>query len=391
MAVIGEGTGLLRGPDNGRRVTFMELFFDLVYVLAVTQLAHLLLEHLTALGGLQTLLLLLAVWWAWVDTAWLTNWFDPDRPAVRMLLIAIMLLALIMSATLPDAYGDRGLLFAGAYAVMQVGRSAFAVAALGGRPGLRRNFQRILAWRAASAVLWIAGGVADGAWRFGLWAAAVAVDYAAAASGFRLPRLGRSTPADWPIAGEHLAERCQLFLMIALGESILVTGTSFGTLELSAANLAAFVCAFLGSVALWWVYFDRSAEAATVVIARSDDPGRLGRSAYTYYHLPMVAGVIVAAVGDELIIVHPGGQASVATIVTVLGGPALFLAGHVLFKKAVFGRLSMPRLAAIAALAVLVPVGLIVAPLTLAFAATLVVASVAVWDAWPAPVSRRRR
>ena len=137
----------------------------------------------------------------------------------------------------------------------------------------------------------------------------------------------------------------------------------FGTLPLGVANLTAFVCAFLGSVALWWIYFDRSAGMAGDIIARSADPGRLGRSAYTYYHLPMVAGIIVAAVGDELTIAHPGGHPTVATISTVLGGPALFLAGHILFMKAIFGRLSTARLAAIAALAALVPVGLVVPPL----------------------------
>jgi low temperature requirement protein LtrA len=154
----------------------------------------------------------------------------------------------------------------------------------------------------------------------------------------------------------------------------------FGDLALSASTVAAFVVAFLGSVALWWVYFDRSAEDASGVIAESADPGRLGRSAYTYCHLPMVAGIIVTAVGDELVIAHPGGHASMTTTTTVLLGPALFLAGHALFKRVVFGRLSVPRLLAIVALAGLWPVGPAVSPLLLALVATLVVAAVAVSD-----------
>jgi low temperature requirement protein LtrA len=364
----------------GQRVTFMELFFDLVYVLAVTQLSHLLVEHLDARGAAQTALLLMAVWIAWVYNAWFTNWFDPDRRPVRLVLLGVMLASLLMSASLPDAFGDRGLLFAGAYAAMQVGRTVFVVAALREEPGLRRNFQRVLSWLLAAAVLWLAGGLAHGTAREALWLAALAVDFIAPMVGFFTPGLGRSRTTDWTIAGGHFGERFPLFLILALGESILVTGSVFGELALSASTVAAFVVAFLGSVALWWVYFDRSAEDASGVIAESADPGRLGRSAYTYCHLPMVAGIIVTAVGDELVIAHPGGRASVATTTTVLLGPALFLAGHALFKRVVFGRLSVPRLLAIVALAGLWPVGPAVSPLLLALVATLVVAAVAVSD-----------
>jgi low temperature requirement protein LtrA len=383
----------------GQRVTFMELFFDLVYVLAVTQLSHLLVEHLDARGAAQTALLLMAVWIAWVYNAWFTNWFDPDRRPVRLVLLGVMLASLLMSASLPDAFGDRGLLFAGAYAAMQVGRTVFVVAALREEPGLRRNFQRVLSWLLAAAVLWLAGGLAHGTAREALWLAALAVDFIAPMVGFFTPGLGRSRTTDWTIAGGHFGERFPLFLILALGESILVTGSVFGELALSASTVAAFVVAFLGSVALWWVYFDRSAEDASGVIAESADPGRLGRSAYTYCHLPMVAGIIVTAVGDELVIAHPGGHASVTTTTTVLLGPALFLAGHALFKRVVFGRLSVPRLLAIVALAGLWPVGPAVSPLLLALVATLVVAAVAVSDtrtaraptAWPRSSGRPRR
>src|SRR5262249_4161469 len=151
--------------EGGQRVTFMELFFDLVYVLAVTQLSHLLLGHLDARGAAQTLLLLLAVWWAWVYSAWFTNWVDPDRRPVRLILVGVMLASLIMSATLPEAFGERGLVFAGAFVSMQVGRTLFAIVALGNDPGLRRTFQRILVWLLASGALWLAGGVANGSTR----------------------------------------------------------------------------------------------------------------------------------------------------------------------------------------------------------------------------------
>jgi low temperature requirement protein LtrA len=371
--------GLLRARGGSVRITSMELFFDLVYVLAVTQLSHLLLEHLDLHGAAQTALLVVAVMGAWIYNAWFTNWFDPDRRVVRLVLVGVMLASLLMSATLPEAFGERGLLFAGAYVAMQVGRTIFVVAALGQEPGLRRNFQRVLAWLVASGVLWLAGGLAHDEAREALWLAAVAMDLTGGWCGFYTPGLGRSQTTDWTITGGHLAERCQLFIIIALGESILVTGATFGELPFAVATLAAFMVAFLGSVALWWVYFDRSAEAASQVIAESSDPGRLG-SAYSYYHLLMVAGIIVTAVGDELTITYPSGHADAATIATVLGGPALFLAGHALFKRAVFGVLSTQRLVAVLALAALVPVGLVAPPMLLASAATLVVAAVAAWD-----------
>lgn len=374
--------GFLRENDeDGHRVTPMELFFDLVYVFAITQLSHLLLDRLDVRGALQTALLLLAVWWAWMYTTWTTNWLNPDRRPVRVMLVGVMAASLIVSAVLPEAFGDRGLLFAGAYVAMQVGRTAFVLFCTRDHPGLFRNFQRILAWLIFSGVFWIAGALASGPQRDLLWVAAVVIDYLAPACGFFTPGLGRSTTHDWNISGEHLAERCQLFLMIALGESILVTGATFGELDITPVTVAAFVVAFLGSVALWWVYFDRSARDAAAAIARSDDPGALGRSAYTYLHLPMVAGIVVTAVGDELAIAHPLGHASPEIVATVLGGPALFLAGHTLFKKAVFEVVSMPRLTAIAMLGVIAVIGRDWAPLALATSALVIVAGVAWWDA----------
>ena len=376
------GASLLRDDGDGdHRVTPMELFFDLVYVFAITQLSHLLLDHLDARGLLQTGLLLIAVWVASIYTTWSTNWLNPNQRPVRLMLIGVMAASLIVSAVLPEAFGERGMIFAVAYVAIQVGRSIFVVACTRDHPDLHRSFQRILVWLTVSGALWIAGGLASGTARGGLWLAAVALDLLSPMIGYYTPGLGRSTTRDWNISGEHMAERCQLFVIIALGESILVTGATFADLEISGATLAGFVVAFLGSVALWWVYFDRSAEAAAEAIARSDDPGALGRNAYTYMHLPMVAGIIVTAVGDELAIAHPLEHASPETVVTVLGGPALFLAGHALFKKTVFGVWSVPRLAAIVLLAVAGVVGRDWAPLALATAALAILAGVSVWDA----------
>ena len=373
--------GLLRGQNGDHRVTNVELFFDLVFVFAVTQLSHLLLEHLSWHGAFQTALLMLAVWYAWIDTAWVTNWLDPARRPVRVMLILLMLVFMLVSATLPEAFHDRGLAFALMFVLAQVGRTAFATYAMREDRPLMLNFARILSWLCLSGCFWIAGGIAHGSTRELLWVIALIIDYLGPVSGFYVPVLGRSTTHDWAsISGAHLAERCHLFIIIALGESIVMTGATFAGLTVGFWMFVTFLAAFCGSAALWWIYFDRSAEIAAEEIARSDDPGRLGRSAYTYLHLPMVAGIIVTAVGDELSISHPTHRGTAAAALVICGGPALFLLGHGLFKYAVWKRVSIPRVIAIGALLLLIPVGM-VAPLVLtALVSTAVVLGVIAWD-----------
>jgi low temperature requirement protein LtrA len=253
-----------------------------------------------------------------------------------------MLASLVMAVAIPEAFGERGLMFALAYVTIQVGRTVFVVIALNKSLGrsdpLSRNFQRIFFWLLASGVLWIIGGLLEGEARYVLWALAVAVEYAAGpAVGFYTPGLGRSTTEVWTVEGGHAAERCQLFVIIALGESNLVTGTTFGEIEPSPVAVSAFVVAFLGSVALWWIYFARAAEAAREVFVSSEDPGRIARSAYTYFHLPMIPAIIAVAAADEFIVGHPGDRGTTASVVLTLGGTALFLVGHAFFKWAVFG------------------------------------------------------
>jgi low temperature requirement protein LtrA len=209
---------------------------------------------------------------------------------------------------------------------------------------------------------------------------AVIAEYGGIWLGFPVPSLGHSRTTDYTIAGEHMAERCQLFVILALGESILVTGTNFGELPRTAQTVAAFVVAFVGSAALWWIYFDRGAAAGRRVISAARDPGRLGVSAYTYFHIPMVAGIIAAAGADELTIAHPTDAATVTTTALILGGPALYLSGNTLFKWALWDRLPRSRLVALCALAALVPLAVVSSTLVLLVAATLVVISVSLWD-----------
>jgi low temperature requirement protein LtrA len=346
---------LVRRRAGATPVTNVELFFDLVYVFAVTQLSHHLLSRPTITGALQTALLLGMVWLVWAYTTWVTNWLDPGRLPVRLLLLALVAAALVMSAALPQAFGSRGLIVGVAYAVMQIGRSVFAVAALRGRP-LQRNFQRILGWCLVSGALAVAGGLVAGPGRAWLWVAAVGVDVLGGLAGFYTPGLGRSVTADWDIEGSHLAERCQAFILIALGESIVVIGATLSGLLASSVTVAeagAFLTALVGSIALWWLYFDRSAGEAARVIARSADPGRMGRTAYHLIHPVMVAGIIVVAAADQVVLSRPSATGVTSTGWLVLGGTALFIAGHAAFKYSVWRVVPWSRLAAVAVLGLL--------------------------------------
>ncbi len=346
---------LLRKRDGGHaRVGFVELFFDLVFVFAVTQISHGLLANLTWMGVLQSAMLLMAVWWAWVFTSWVTNWLDPERGAVQVMLFVLMGVGLVMSAALPQAFGDKGLAFGVAFAAIQVGRTLFTLWAVRGEPSLKRNFQRILIWLSLSAGLWIAGGLAAPEHRLWFWGAALAVEYVSPVIYFWVPGLGRSTTADWNVEGGHMAERVGLFMIICLGETLLVSGATFGGLDWrSPAVWAAFASAVLSTIAMWCLYFRYAHEAASDVFHHSDDPGRLARRAYTYAPLLLIAGVIVIAVSDELVLAHPLGPVSTVAALTLIVGPILFLFGSVMAVLAIWGRIAWTRLAACGLLAAL--------------------------------------
>jgi low temperature requirement protein LtrA len=365
-----------RTPPEAPPVTSVELFFDLVYVFAVTQLSQHLAHDLTGRGAVETLVLFLAVWWAWNYTAWATNWIDPDHPAVRVLMLLLMLISLVMSVKIPRAFGDEGVGFAAGYVAIQVVRGAFMVVALRGQ-SMSRNYAQLLAWSCIAGVVWLVGAFLHGDARLLTWILALAIDYAAPWHGFVLPGLGRTPTRAWTLAGGHLAERNQLVVLIALGESILALGKTFSELHADVPVVTAFVAGFVGIVSLWWVYFVRHAEEAARTISRSVDPTRIGRLGYAYAHAIMVAGVIVLAVAIERTMVDPGAETTGATAAVILGGPALYLAGNALFNLALTGRPPPSRLVGIVLLALLVPLAEVVQPLVLGLAATLVVLGLA--------------
>ncbi len=375
---------LLRAPDTMRGVSYLELFFDLVYVFAVTRLSHLLLAHLNWAGAAETLVLFMAVWWAWNFMVWFTNWFDPDRLPIRLAVVAVMLAGLVMSAALPQAFAGRAVVFVLAYLGIQIGRHVFATLSLRGH-FLSRDYLRALIWFGVSAVPWLAGALVTGAaLRGGLWALAVAIEYGAAALLFPIPGLGRSTLASWTISGEHFVERCRLFVIIALGESVLIIGTAFGDANFTAARTTAFLLSFAQAVTLWWIYFALGTAPLNDAVRSAETDSRTGSLGLwaTYVHLPLVAGVIVTAVGDELVIARPDGGhgADVTTALVLAAGPALFLAGHALMRRMITGTVNLPRILGIAALALLVPLSLVLPALVDTGLATAVLIAVAAAD-----------
>jgi low temperature requirement protein LtrA len=374
-----------RDPHDHSPVTYIELFFDLVFVFAITQLSHRLLDHLTFVGALETLVLFLAVWWVWIYTSWSTNWLDPERGNVRLMLIGLMTGGLVLSSAIPEAFGKTGLMFALAYVVMQLFRTLHMVwASTGVNEARRRNFLRISFWFMLSLPLWLAGAFAEPSLRLALWAGALTIEYSGPFTFFRTPGLGGSSAEDWDISGGHMAERCALFIIIALGEAVLVTGATFAKLTHDAPTWTAFITSFVGSATMWWIYFDVGAKRGSTLIAAADNAGLIARNAYTYLHMPIVAGVIVTAVGDEKMLAHPVGHTDIALVLTAVGGPFLFLIGNQAFKWATAG-VKYPPLSHFIGLFLLAGVALggwygHWQPLTIGTATTAALILTAIWE-----------
>lgn len=381
---------ILRQRDGHHaRVTYEELFFDLVYVFAVTQISHELLHNLTLVGVVETLILWFAVWLGWQYTCWVTNWFDPETPRVRGLIFVTMLLALIMASSIPQAYGTRGLVFAVAFAAMQIGRTAFILWMLPRGHALANNYARMLAWLVISGVFWIAGGLAEHELRIGLWIVAVLCEYLSPMFGFALPGLGRSRTRDWTIEGGHLAERCQLFVIVALGETLLASGATFAEAEWSTPIVSALLATFLGTLAMWWLYFGTTSKDASEKIVQSDDPGRIG-AYFHYVHAILVAGIIGSAVANDLVLAHPHQGFSPASVSVLIGGPAVYLLGSAIYKKMVYGRLAASHIVGALALVALIPISLEVDLLTMGWLTTVVLLAVSWWDLRSTPARQGR-
>lgn len=336
-------------------VSYSELLFDLIYVFSVTQLSHYLLHNLTWEGLLKETILWFAVWMLWQHTIWVTNWFNPDTRPIRILLFISMLVGLVMAAAIPYAFTYRGLIFAVCYVLIQAGRTLYIIGVLGDHH-LAANFKRIMGWFCISAVFWITGAILQGEWQILLWIIAAICDYTAPMHGFALPRLGRSDSSkEWTIEGHHLVERCQLFVIIAFGETLLMTGASLSEVEeWTPLVIISAVISFIGSLAMWWVYFDVSSEAGSRKIQEVKDPGKLGLI-YNAIHIVLVGALIICAVGDELIVAHPEQEMRAEVVFVLIIGPIVYILANSIYKYVTCRMLPLSHIIAVIALALLLP------------------------------------
>lgn len=335
---------------DGATVTPLELFFDLVFVLAITQCTALMAVDPSWEQFARALLVLAVLWWSWVGYAWLTSVVDPEEGWVRIAIFAAMAGLLVASLCIPDAFGDLGLLFAGAYAVVRLAHIALFMIASRENPELRRSVIGLFASTATGVGLLSGAAFLDGLPQGALWAAAVAIDMAG-------PYVFGSE--GWTLVPEHFAERHGLILIIALGESIVAIGLGAE----AGIDIGVVVASVLGvalASALWWLYFD---VVALVAARRLEEaaPGRerneVARDAYSYLHLPMVAGIVLVALGVKKTVGHVGDPLHAEPAAALLGGVALYLLAHLAFRWRNMRSFSTQRLAVAVLLVALIPVG----------------------------------
>jgi low temperature requirement protein LtrA len=357
------------GDSYEQRVTPLELFFDLVFVFALTQVTSFLADHLTWVGMLQGAALLTALWSAWVGYSWLTNAVPAeDVIPARLVILTAMAVMFVASLAVPGAFGEYGVLFGAAYLVLSLLQVVLYALATGSEPETRRAILRLAPGFVGAPALLIVAGFLDGYAQGALWAVALVVNYGVAyvrgVSGFR-------------VHAGHFAERHGLVVIIALGESIVAVGVGVSGLALGAGVLVAVVLGIALAAALWWAYFDLVVLFAErrLSAARGEERARLARDSYSYLHLPMVAGIIFVALGIKQTLAHIGDPLETIPAVALYGGVALYLLGHNAFRLRDEGSVSVTRLVVTILCLALIPVAVSVPSLlTLAILAVLLCA-----------------
>jgi low temperature requirement protein LtrA len=347
-------TAVLRSEES---VKPLELFFDLVFVLALTQCTALMAANPTWEGLAQGLLILGVLWWSWVGYSWLTSVVDPEEGIVRFAIFAAMAGLLVVALCVPEAFDDRALLFACAYGVVRGAHIVLFVVASRDTPDLRRSVWGLAAGTATGVGLLLAASLADGALQGSLWALALALDmgepYVFGSEG-------------WKLAPGHFAERHGLIVIIALGESIVAIGVGAEGLDVDAGVVAAAVLGVGAAAALWWLYFDIVALVAERRLSKAAvgrEQNEIARDSFSYLHFPMVAGIVLFALGLKKTLEHVGDPLETVPAVAMLGGTALYLLAHVAFRWRNVHRFSVQRVVCAAVLCALIPVATEVAAL----------------------------
>jgi len=334
--------------EGEERVTPLELFFDLIFVFAITQVTGFISEDPTWAGLVKGLLVLGVLWWAWAAYAWLTNTINPDEGAVRLVMFGAMAAMLIASLAVPDVFGDDALLFACAYAFVRVAHLAlYAVAGRGDRDLLGAVARLGTGSTIAIGLLFVASAL-DGRLQAGIWAVALLFDAAGALIGG-----GRG----WRLSAGHFAERHALIVIIAVGESIVALGVG-ATTDLTTGVVVAAALGLVVAAALWWAYFDVVALVAERKLrdTKGNAQLRMARDSYSYLHMPMVAGIILVAVGMKKTLGHVGDPLEAVPAVALCGGAALYLLAHILFRLRNVRSLNRQRLLVTVLLVAFIPI-----------------------------------
>ena len=334
--------------DDEHQVTPLELFFDLVFVFAITQVTSLLAHDPTWRGALHGMLVLAALWWAWTTFASLTSAIDVDEGGVRLAMLTSTLAMLFVALGVPGAFGDDAVLFGAAYFLVRLFH--LVLSAIAGRddPNRRSALVRFAPTAIVGASLLLLAGFLQGNERIAVWVVALAIDYL----GPVVIGIGRG----WRIAPEHFAERHGLIILIALGESIIAIGAGAG-FELVTGVIVAAALGMVVVSGLWWLYFDVAAILARrrLMQASGLEQARLARDAYNYLHLPMVAGIVLFALGLKTTIGHVGETLDTVPAVALCGGTALYLLGHIAFLFRTTSRVFRRRTVGAIALLALIP------------------------------------
>ncbi len=338
-----------REVDREERVTPLELFFDLVFVFAITQVTGLMAAQPTWQGLARGLLVLAALWWAWVAYSWLTNTVDPEEGVARVVVFVSMAAMLIVSLAVPEAFDEHALLFACAYFVVRLMHIALYWEAGRDDPALQGAVARMAPGVTAGPLLLIVASAFDGPAQGVVWCIALVIDYGGVLV---------AGPSGWRVSPSHFAERHGLIVIIALGESIVAIGAGGAAdIDLAFGEIAAATLAICVLSSLWWAYFDVVAPVAERKLTEATGAARaaLARDSYSYLHLPMIAGIVLLALGIKKTIGDVHKPLETVPAVALCGGVALYLLAHIAFRLRNVGTLNRQRLVIALACCALVP------------------------------------
>ena len=363
--------------SHEHQVSPLELFFDLVFVFAVSQLSHHLLQHLSWRVAAETAVMLLAVFTVWGYTSWAATMIPADRRATYWMLLAVMVLGLFMNAGIPGAFEAAGWRFVVPLVAIQIGRTLWTLANARD-PFYQDHFRRVLLWSVVTTPLWIAGAVASPATRLGWWALAAGLELVGTWLAHPIPgRRIQSEHVEFDAA--HLLERCRLFLIIALGETVLTAGTAISKAPVEPMTALTGLSAMVMTISLFGLGFGRLGHLTEQRAAETRDPIYVSRHALNGVML-LVAGLIMIAVANELVIAHPDGHGSIALTLLLFGGPILYLAAQAWYLHSILGQMARIQLAGTALLLIAAFATLPFAPWIALLVAAVLLAGLAIFE-----------